>query len=88
MVKLYTIDFKVLNVDKNEYLFTSKEQGEGQESIPAMIDNLSENVRKGLKEKVSEIKASTTNVAEITSPNLEAYQHYFKGEEFIDKLRF
>ncbi len=86
--KLYTIDFKVLNVDKNEYLFTSKEQGEGQESIPTMIDNLSENVRKGLKEKVSEIKASTTNVAEITSQNLEAYQHYFKGEEFIDKLDF
>jgi eukaryotic-like serine/threonine-protein kinase len=86
--KLYTIDFKVLNVDKNEYLFTSKEQGEGQESIPAMIDNLSENVRKGLKEKVSEIKASTTKVAEITSQNLEAYQHFFKGEEFIDKLDF
>jgi len=86
--KLYTIDFKVLNVDKNEYFFTFKEQGEGQESIPTMIDNLSENVRRGLKEKMSEIKTSTSNIAEITSPNLEAYQHYFKGEEFIDKLRF
>ena len=86
--KLYTIDFKVLNVDKNEYLFTSKVQGEGQESIPAMIDNLSENVRIGLKEKESEIEASAINVAEITSPNIEAYQHYFKGEELIDKLDF
>jgi serine/threonine protein kinase/predicted Zn-dependent protease len=86
--KLYTIDFKVLNVDKNEYLFTSKEQAEGQESIPAMIDNLSEKVRKGLKEKVSEIKTSSVNIAEITSPNLEAYQHYFKGEEFINKMKF
>ena len=86
--KLYTIDFKVLNVDKNEYLFTSKEQGEGQESIPSMIDNISDNVRKGLMEKVSEINAGTTNVAEITSTNLEAYQHYFKGEEFIDKMDF
>ncbi len=85
---LYTIDFKVLNVDKNEYLFTSKEQGEGQESIPSMIDNLAENIRIGLRETVSEINASTTNVAEITSTNLEAYQHYFKGEEFIDKLDF
>jgi len=85
---LYTIDFKVLNVDKNEYLFTTKEEGEGQASIPSMIDNLSENVRKGLKEKTSEIKSSSTNIAKITSPNLEAYQHYFKGEEFIDKLDF
>jgi len=86
--KLYTIDFKVLNVDKNEYMFTAKEQGEGQESIPAMIDNLSDNMRKGLKEKVSEIEASAANVAEITSQNLEAYQHFFKGEESIDKLDF
>ena len=53
-----------------------------------MIDNLSENIRIGLKENVSEIKASTANVAEITSPNLEAYQHYFKGEEQIDRLDF
>jgi tetratricopeptide (TPR) repeat protein len=39
-------------------------------------------------ENVSEIKASTTNVAEITSQNLEAYEHYFNGEEFIDKMKF
>jgi len=86
--KLYTIDFKVLNVDQNEYLFTLKEQSEGQENIPSMIDNLSDNVRKELKEKESEIKVNTANVVEITSPNLEAYQHYFKGEEYIDKLNF
>ncbi|MCK5703063.1 MAG: tetratricopeptide repeat protein, partial [Cyclobacteriaceae bacterium] len=85
---LYTIDFKVLDVNRNKYLFTTKEEGEGQASIPSMIDNLSENVRAGLKEKISEIKTSSTNIAEITSQNLEAYQHYFKGNEFIDKLRF
>jgi len=86
--KIYTIDFKVLDVDDNEYLFTYKEQGEGQESIPGMIDNLSEKIRIGLKEKASEIESSTTKVAELTSRNLEAYQYYFKGEEYIDKLKF
>jgi serine/threonine protein kinase/tetratricopeptide (TPR) repeat protein len=86
--ELYTIDFKVLNVEENEYIFTSKEQGEGQESIPAMIDNLSDNIRQGLEEKVTDIKEKAKTIAEITSPNLEAYQHYFKGQEFIDKLKF
>jgi len=86
--KLYTIDFKVLDVDKDEYLFTTKEQGEGQESIPTMIDNLSDKVHNGFKEKIPHKEARIQNVAEITSANLEAYQHYFKGEELIDKLDF
>jgi tetratricopeptide (TPR) repeat protein len=86
--KLYTIDFKVLNVDRNEYLFTSKEQGEGQENIPTMIDNLSDKVHNGFKEEIPDKEVKLQNVAEITSPNLDAYQHYFKGEELIDKLDF
>jgi serine/threonine protein kinase len=49
--KIYTIDFKMLEVKKNEYLFTTMQKGEGQESIPALIDNLSDKTRKGLKEK-------------------------------------
>ena len=86
--KIYTIDFKVLDVKNDEYLFTTKEQGEGQESIPLLIDNLSEKTRKGLKEKLTEIKASSQKISEVTTPNLEAYQHYFRGEELINKLKF
>jgi tetratricopeptide (TPR) repeat protein len=86
--KVYTIDFKVLDVPKNEYLFTTIEKGEGQESIPGLIDNLSEKTRQGLKEKLAEIEASKQKIAEVTTPNLEAYQFYFKGEELINKLKF
>ncbi len=86
--KIYTIDLKVLDVDKNEYLFTLKLDGKGQESIPSMIDRLSERTRRELKEKSADIQATSQSVAEVTTPNLEAYQHYFKGEEFINKLKF
>jgi serine/threonine protein kinase/tetratricopeptide (TPR) repeat protein len=86
--EIYTIDFKVLEVEKNEYLFTTMEKGEGQESIPALIDNLSDKTREGLKEKLAEIEATSRKIAQVTTPNLEAYQHYFKGEEYINKLQF
>ena len=84
----YTIDLKVLDPQKDEYLFTAREEGEGQESIPSMIDGLAQQTRVGLKEKAPEIKAASRKVAEVATPNLEAYQHYFKGEEFVGKLKW
>ena len=86
--RVYTIDFKVLDVKENEYLFTTSVQGEGQESVPSMIDRLSDRTRKGLKEKSADIQVASRKVAEVTTPNLEAYQHFFKGEECINKLEF
>ena len=84
----YIIDLKVLDTQGDRYLFTGKVEDEGQQSIFSMIDELAERTRKELKEKEEEILASTQQVVKITTPNLEAYQHYFKGEEFISKLRF
>ncbi|MEE9225183.1 MAG: tetratricopeptide repeat protein, partial [Bacteroidota bacterium] len=86
--RLYTIDLKVLDPQKNEYLFTAKEEGEGQERVSSMIDKLAEKTRVGLKEKAAEIQATSQKVAEVTTPNLEAYQHYFKGEELVGKLKW
>jgi len=86
--KRYAIDLKVIDPQKDEYLFTGKEEDEGQESIFAMIDRLAEKTRKGLKEKEAEIQAVSKKIAEVTTINLEAYQHYFKGEELINKSRF
>lgn len=84
----YIIDMKVLDPRKNEYLLTAREDGEGQESILAMIDGLSEKTRKGLKEQASEIQQSTKKVADVTTTNLQAYQHFFQGEQFINKLKW
>jgi eukaryotic-like serine/threonine-protein kinase len=86
--QLYTIDLKVLDPEKNEYLFTTKQQSKGKASVPEMIDKLSEDTRSGLKEKAAEIQASSRKVTEVTTSNMEAYQHFFKGEEYINKLKF
>jgi serine/threonine protein kinase/tetratricopeptide (TPR) repeat protein len=86
--KLYTIDLKVVDPYKNEYLFTAKEEAEGQESIPSMLDKLSEKTRIGLKERAVQVKETTQNIASVTTSNLEAYQHFFQGEQFINQLKF
>jgi serine/threonine protein kinase/tetratricopeptide (TPR) repeat protein len=86
--KLYTIDLKVVDPNKNEYLFTAKEEAEGQESIPTMLDKLSEKTRVGLKERVTQVKETSQKVASVTTTNLEAYQHYFQGQQFINQLKF
>ncbi len=86
--KLYTIDLKVIDPNKNEYLFTAKEEAEDQESIPSMLDRLSEKTRIGLKERVTQVKESNKDIASVTTNNLEAYQHFFQGEQFINQIKF
>ncbi len=86
--QLYIIDMKVLDPEKNEYLLTLKEEGEGKSSIPGMIDRLSEKTRLGLKEKTVDVQANRKAVAEMTTPDMEAYQAYFRGEEQINKLNW
>ncbi|MFQ5709501.1 MAG: protein kinase [bacterium] len=86
--RVYTIDLKVLDPEKDEYLLTAREEGEGQESVLAMIDKLSKKTRKGLKEQAEEIQITSKKVEEVTTANLEAYQHYFLGEQLVNQLRF
>jgi tetratricopeptide (TPR) repeat protein len=86
--QLYVIDMKVLDPEKNEYILTVKEQGEGKSSIPGIIDKLAEQTRLELKERKAEVDANTQKVAELTTPSMEAYQEYFSGEQLINKLRF
>jgi serine/threonine protein kinase/tetratricopeptide (TPR) repeat protein len=84
--ELYILDLKVLDPSKNEYIFAAKEQGKGKENIPAMIDSLSEKMRLGLQEKEHDVAAAKSEIAHVTTRNLEAYQHFFIGEQYMSEL--
>ena len=62
---LYAIDVKVLDAARNEHLFAAKEEGRGKESIPGMIDRLSERTRAGLREKAEQIAEARRPVAQF-----------------------
>jgi len=82
---LYTIDLKILDTNRDEYIFTAKEEGYGYESIPSMLDRLSDKVHTGLRERAPSI-AERRDVSGMTTENLEAYYHYFNGERHIGRL--
>ncbi len=86
--QLYNIDLKIINPIEEKYLFAASEKDEGKARIPEMVDRLAEKTREGLEESKEDIQLTAIPVAEITTPNLEAYQHYFKGQEYIEKIMF
>ncbi len=84
---LYSIDLKVMDTRRHNYIFTTKEEGRGLESIPHMVDAIARDIRIDLRE-TSESVASTAPVGDVTTTNLGAYQAYFEGEELLNRLEF
>ena len=85
---LYTIDFKVIEPQTGDRLFSTKVEGEGKKSIPGMLDQLSEKTRIDLKEQEGVVQLATRGIADVTTTNFQAYQHYFKGEALINEYKF
>ena len=86
--KVYTIDLKVVDPKEGKYLFAATETGEGQESIPGLLDKLSQKTREGFRENRAEIQSASKNVAEITTSNMQAYQHFFQGEQLMNRVKY
>jgi serine/threonine protein kinase len=86
--QLYNVDLKIIDPIEDKYLFAASEKERGKENIPIMIDRLAEKTREGLEESAEDIQLNTVPIAQITTTNLEAYQHYFKGQEYTDKMMF
>jgi tetratricopeptide (TPR) repeat protein len=85
---VYAIELKVLDPSRSEYLFTLQDSGRGKASVPAMIDRLSERTRERLRETPAEVQARNVKVADLTTGNLEAYQHYFRGDQLKEAIRY
>jgi len=86
--QLYAIELKVLDPVRSEYLFTLQEQGTGKASVPGMIDRLSEQTRRRLRESPAEVAASQVKVADATTQSFDAYQHYFRGDQLKEAIRY
>jgi tetratricopeptide (TPR) repeat protein/predicted Ser/Thr protein kinase len=82
---LFVIDLKVLDPRTNVYVAALKEQAAGKASLPALIDRLSESARRSLRD---EGPGKRPPVEAVTTRDLTAYQHFFRGEEAIDRLKF
>ena len=84
---LYTIDLKIMDTRTHKYIYTTRKEGRGQESIPEMIDEIARDIRIDLRD-ASEAVARSASVGEVTTSNLDAYQAYFEGESLLNDLDF
>lgn len=84
----YAIELRALDPVRNEYLFTLKEEGTGKSSVPDLIDRLARRTRERLSEEAGELEGSRRAVAELTTANLAAYEHFFRARQAIDLRRF
>ncbi len=78
---LYSVDLKILDVEKNEYLYTTNVQAEGKKNIPDLIDQISKQTRISLAERAEEVEKNQREIASLTTRNLEAYKYYDLGEK-------
>jgi eukaryotic-like serine/threonine-protein kinase len=85
---LYAIELRALDPVRNEYLFTLKEEGRGKASVPGMIDRLAQRTRERLWDETDELEGRRRAVAELTTGNLAAYEHFFRARQAIDLRQF
>ena len=78
---LYSVDLKILDVKKNEYLYTTNVQAEGKKNIPDLIDQISKQTRISLAEQAEEVEKNQREIASLTTKNLEAYSFYDLGKK-------
>ncbi|SVB86774.1 uncharacterized protein METZ01_LOCUS239628, partial [marine metagenome] len=81
--ELYSVDLKILDIEKDEYLYSTNVQAEGKKNIPGLIDEISKQTRISLAEKAEEIEKSQRDIASLTTKNLEAYKYYDLGLKTI-----
>ena len=86
--ELYSIDLKILDIETNEYLYTTNVQSEGKRSIPGLIDEISKLTRISLAEQAEEVEKNQRQIASLTTKNLEAYKFYDLGEKAFYRLDF
>ena len=86
--EVYAIEVKVLEPARSEYLFTLQEEGRGKGSVPGMIDRISARTRERLREPAAEVQAKSVRVADATTSSFSAYQHYFRGDELKEAIRY
>ncbi len=77
----YAAELRAVDPQKDDYLFTLREQATTKNDLLPLIDRLSDRTRLALREPDAEVKASEVNLAEAVTGNLEAYRHYFRGKE-------
>jgi len=84
--EVYALEVSAVDPTTDKRLFAVTEQGRGKESLPDMLDRVSDKVRRNLHDRSPAFRSKPVKLAEVTTPNLDAWQAYFRGMECTEKL--
>jgi enoyl-CoA hydratase/carnithine racemase len=80
MGELVVVELRAIDPERDEYLFSDREQARGKSEVLALVDRLAARARQKLAgERGPSIDAPP--VARLVTPNLEAYRHYAEALE-------
>jgi eukaryotic-like serine/threonine-protein kinase len=86
---MFATDVKVLDVDSRKMLKSAGSRGEGADSIlRTQIDELSREISAGIGPAREKIEGEKSQVTEVTTNSMEAYESYLKGRDEFDKLYY
>jgi serine/threonine protein kinase/Flp pilus assembly protein TadD len=83
----YAVELRALDPRNDRYLFAISEQVSRKDDVPALIDRVSERARRALRERDDDVRDSRVEMGEAVTKNLDAYQHYFRGVECMERPR-
>jgi len=85
---MFATDAKVLDAKTKELLKPVSSRGKGEDSILDQIDELSDEISRGVGLSESAMQADQRSIAEVTTNSTEAYQSYIKGITELGKSNF
>ncbi|MCK4556398.1 MAG: tetratricopeptide repeat protein, partial [Candidatus Aminicenantes bacterium] len=85
----FRIDYSLQRADTLEIIGSDYVKGEGEESFPTMVDDLTKKIKADLKLSKEVIASdSDKEVGKITTSSPEAYRYYREGMEYFAKGDF
>ncbi|HET8732933.1 MAG TPA: CsgG/HfaB family protein, partial [Anaeromyxobacteraceae bacterium] len=76
----YAVEVRALDPERDEYLFTLREQADGKAGVLPLVDRVSERTRRAFREEPGDVAATAIPVASVSTASLEAHRAYFEAE--------
>ncbi len=84
---VFVTDVKVLDVETKQLLKSVRSQGEGVESIlRKQVDELGREIARGVGLAERKVETIPTQIAEVTTKSLDAYNYFIRGREEYEKM--
>jgi serine/threonine protein kinase/Flp pilus assembly protein TadD len=80
---VFRIDYTLLEASTGDIISSDSVQGEGEESLPSMVDELTKKIKANFKLSPEEIASDIdVEVGRITSSSPEAFKYYSEGRKY------